>query len=126
MLRVLVVEDIRAMRMALVLILKAHGYTPVEAETAEDALEAAALHPPDLMLVDHSLPGRSGADLVRAIRQNECEWLRSVPIVGLSGARGSEQPLLEAGASCFVPKPIRSEQILKAVRWAVDVYQPGP
>ena len=122
--RVLIVDDSRAVRMLLVQILEAHGYAPVEAETAEDALDIALVHPPDVMVVDYLLPARSGADLVRDVRGAQREELRSVPIVGLSGSRGGERPLFDAGVSCFVAKPFDEEKLLRAVRWALEVYAP--
>jgi len=108
--------------MLLVEILRRNGYAPVEAETAEDAFAAALTDPPDVLVVDYHLGERSGADLIREVRAASSEELRSLPIVGLSGRRGSERPLLDAGASCFLEKPFTEPQVLKAVSWAIEVY----
>jgi len=117
--RVLVVDDSRAVRMLLVQILEAHGYASVEAETAEDAFDVALRDPPDVMVVDHHLGISSGADLVRVVRAAKSDRLRSMPIVGLSGRRGSEGPLLDAGASCFIAKPFHEGELLEAVSRAL-------
>jgi len=121
--RVLIVDDSRALRALLVGILEAHGYASVEAETADDAFDLALADPPNAMIVDYLLPARSGADLVRDVRGAQSERLRSVPIIGLSSYRGSERPLLDAGASCFVAKPIRWSGLVKAVTSALEVYR---
>ncbi len=114
-LRVLVVEDNRALRSLLAQILEVHGFAPVEAECAEDALHVATNDPPDLVIVDQHLPSLNGADLIRLLRA-ATPGLRDTPILGLSGRRGSEQQLLSAGASCFVPKPFHEAGLLDAIR----------
>jgi CheY-like chemotaxis protein len=113
--RVLVVDDSRPIRLLLTQALEAHGYAPVQAETAEDALAIALSDPPDAIVVDHHLPGLSGVDFVRIVRGSSNARLRSVPVVGLSGVNGSERALLDAGASCFIPKPIHEPALIKAV-----------
>lgn len=120
--RILIVDDSRAIRQLLAQALAAHGYSAIEAETGEDALFIAVPDPPDAIVVDYHLPGLSGAELIRTIRAASDAVLREVPIVGLSGRQGSERILLDAGASCFIPKPFREVELIKAVRWALDVY----
>ena len=122
--RVLIVDDSRAIRTLLVQSLQENGYTAVEAESAEDALDIALRDPPDAMVIDYFLPDRSGADLTRAFRAFANEKLGSVPIIGLSGSRGTEQPLLDAGASCFIAKPFHEAQLLEALTRALDVSAP--
>jgi CheY-like chemotaxis protein len=120
--RVLIVDAVRAVRMLLAQMIQGHGDVPVEAETAEAALGKALENPPDAIIVNHCLDGRSGADLVREIRAANSDKLRSVPIVALSGRRGTERTLLDAGASCFLTKPYCEAELMKAVNWAIEVY----
>lgn len=120
--RVLVVDDSGAVRGLLVRALQLHGFGTEEAERAEDALRMVVKDPPDVIIVDQFMPGMSGAELLRALRISPSPRLREVPVIGLSGRMGSEQALLEAGASCFLAKPFNEQALIKAVRWALSVY----
>ena len=77
-------------------------------------------------VVDHHLPGLSGAELIVLVRGAARPKPQSLPIVGLAGRAGSERVLMDAGASCFIHKPFSETDLSKAVRWALDVYGPTP
>ncbi len=77
--RVLVVEDDARIRKTLEVNLRARGYDVDVAETGEDALQLAARHHPDAVILDLGLPTLDGMDVVRGLRG----WT-SVPIVVLS------------------------------------------
>ena len=111
--RILVVEDDPQIRTLILRVLKENGY---EATSARDAREAtAALNGAtfDLLLLDVMLPGRSGLDLCRDIRQTS-----QVPIIMVS-ARGDEIDRvvgLEVGADDYVPKPFGAKELLARIR----------
>jgi CheY-like chemotaxis protein len=66
---VLVVEDEMVSRTAMALLLRASGYTPVIAASAEEALRLLNNGPmPRIALVDLDLPGMNGVDLIRELR----------------------------------------------------------
>jgi CheY-like chemotaxis protein len=103
---VVVVEDnVRSRRLVRDL-LELHGFTTVEAETAEEGLEACRLDPPDLVLLDIQLPGMDGVAALRALRSDPAT--AAVPAVAVTAyaMRGDEERLLEAGFDAYVAKPI--------------------
>lgn len=76
-----------------------------EARTAEEALEKASAHPPDLMLIDLYLPDQSGLGLCRTVR--ESPQLCGTPIIVLTSRASEIDRILafEAGVDDFLPKP---------------------
>lgn len=121
-LRVLIVEDDDDLRDLYAGLLLDHGAQVECAANAERAMELVGRAPFDLVLVDHVLAGMTGAELVAWVR-TAGGVTASAPVVGISGRLGSEQALMAAGASCFVQKPADEAAILKAIRWALEVYR---
>ena len=104
MTRVLVVDDEAPIRRAMRANLRPAGYDVDLAETGEQALQLAARHHPDVVLLDLGLPGMDGLDVIDGLRG----WTQ-VPIVVLS-ARGSERDkvaALDAGADDYVVQAVR-------------------
>ena len=107
--RVLVVDDERQILRALKVILREAGYDVIEAATMEEALDRAAVRPPDAAIVDLMLPDGSGVELSRRLR----EWT-SMPIVVLSavGEEDAKVEALEAGADDYVTKPFGPRELV--------------
>jgi CheY-like chemotaxis protein len=122
--RVLLVDDSDVLRKLVAGLLAEHGFVPVEAESAEQALRVALTDPPDIAIVDQHLPGLSGAHLVQQLRASGEERLRTLPVIGLSGRVWAERDLMAAGACCFVRKPVEVPALVHALRWALEVYRP--
>jgi FixJ family two-component response regulator len=119
---VLIVEDGRASRTLLAQLVAEAGFSPVEAESAEDGLRLALTDPPGAAIVDQHLPGMGGADLVHLLHGSPDPRLARLPVVGLSGRGWTEHDLRAAGACCFVRKPVETGLLARALRWAVEVY----
>jgi two-component system, OmpR family, KDP operon response regulator KdpE len=122
MTRVLVVDDEAPIRRALAANLKARGYEVDAAETGEQALDLAARHHPDVVLLDLGLPGIDGLEVIDGLRG----WTQ-VPIVVLS-ARGAERDkvaALDAGADDYVAKPFGMDELLARLRAAVRRAMPA-
>jgi two-component system KDP operon response regulator KdpE len=120
--RVLVVDDEAPIRRALAANLKARGYDVDTAETGEQALDLAARHHPDVVLLDLGLPGIDGLEVIDGLRG----WTH-VPIVVLS-ARGAERDkvaALDAGADDYVAKPFGMDELLARLRAAVRRATPA-
>jgi CheY-like chemotaxis protein len=122
MTRVLLVEHSAAVRLLVAQILEGAGYAVIPAETADDALQVMSTDPPDVAIVDEHLAGTEGHALIRSLRTHPDPRVRSVIAIGISGLEGSEQRLMAAGAHCFVRRPFQKRDLLRAVRWGVDVY----
>ncbi len=105
--RALVVDDDHSLRAFLMTVLQERGYQVEGLADGAEALAAFRRRPYDLMLVDLSLPGLSGADLCRAVRAlPEGE---DPVIICVTGHTGPEalNAVLDAGASDFQGKPLR-------------------
>jgi two-component system KDP operon response regulator KdpE len=114
--KVMVVDDEPQLRRALDINLRIRGYEVVLAETGEEALEHAARHRPDLVILDLGLPGIDGVDVIRGLRG----WT-DIPIIVLTVRdTGSEKVLaLDAGADDYVTKPFGLDELLARVRAAL-------
>ena len=113
MTRVLVVEDEQSLREPLVYLLKKEGFDVIEAEDGTKAVEAFAQGSVDLILLDLMLPGMSGNEVCRTIRQTS-----QVPIIMLT-AKDSEIDKvvgLEIGADDYVTKPYSSRELLARMK----------
>jgi two-component system KDP operon response regulator KdpE len=114
--RVLVVDDERPIQRALAVNLRARGYEVDLAGTGEQALQLAAAHRPDAVILDLGLPGIDGIDVIRGLRG----W-STTPIIILS-ARGAERDkvaALDAGADDYVAKPFGMDELLARLRAAL-------
>ncbi|WP_116114940.1 response regulator transcription factor [Austwickia chelonae] len=113
MTRILVVEDEISFSDPLSYLLKKEGYDVTVAETGPAALEEFERSGADLVLLDLMLPGISGVDVCRALRQRS-----SVPVIMLT-AKDSEIDKvvgLEIGADDYVTKPYSSRELLARIK----------
>lgn len=106
-----VVEDNPDNRLLLQAIL-GDRYALHEYETGADALHGIARSRPALVLLDISLPGMDGAEVLRAIR--EAPELRELPVIALTAhaMTGDRERFLAAGFDEYVTKPIVDEAVL--------------
>jgi DNA-binding NtrC family response regulator len=119
-LRVLIVEDEAAIRLALTGLLRREGYDVEQAESGDTALaKLAADEAYDLVLTDLALgAGPSGMDVLGAVRERQPE----TPVVMIT-AHGNEKiavAAMKAGASDYVPKPFDNDEIRLVLRRALD------
>jgi len=111
--RVLVVDDERQILRALQTSLRGAGYDVETAETAEKALAAAAMRPPEAVILDLLLPDGTGTDVVRELRT----W-SSAPVIVLSavGEEREKVAALNAGADDYVTKPVGIDELIARLR----------
>jgi DNA-binding NtrC family response regulator len=119
MTRLLIVEDERAIRLALSGLLRREGYEVEQAEAGAEAVRRLAAEPFDLVLTDLALgEGPSGMDVLRAARAEQPE----TPVVMIT-AHGNEKIAVEAmklGAEDYVPKPFDNDEIRLVVKRALE------
>jgi two-component system, OmpR family, KDP operon response regulator KdpE len=110
---VLVVDDEPQILRALRVNLAAREYDVVTASSGRQALDAAAHHHPDLVVLDLGLPDMDGVEVIRGLRG----WT-TVPIIILSGRSQSAAKVqaLDAGADDYVTKPFNVDELLARVR----------
>lgn len=122
MTRVLVVDDEPQILRGMGTNLRARGYEVDTAADGEQALDMAARHRPDVVILDLGLPGIDGIEVIRGLRA----W-STVPIVVLS-ARDQERDkvsALDAGADDYVTKPFGMDELLARLRAAVRRSTPA-
>lgn len=109
--RIALVEDNDDNR-ALIAALLEDDFTLDEYPDGPCALEGMEHDRPDLVLLDISLPGMDGTDVLASLRQRE--HLRGIPIVALTAhaMRGDRERLLSLGFDDYVSKPIVDEDLL--------------
>jgi two-component system, OmpR family, KDP operon response regulator KdpE len=120
--RVLVVDDEQQILRALRTSLRGAGYEVETADTAESALAAAAMRPPEAVILDLVLPDGTGTDVCREFRT----W-SSAPVIVLSavGEEREKVAALDAGADDYVTKPVGIDELLARLRAVLRRTAPG-
>jgi two-component system, OmpR family, KDP operon response regulator KdpE len=110
---VLVVDDEPQILRALQTSLRGAGYEVTTATTAEGALAAAAMRPPDAVILDLVLPDGRGTDVCRELRT----WSSSpVLVLSVVGDEAEKVEALDAGADDYVEKPFGIDELLARLR----------
>jgi two-component system KDP operon response regulator KdpE len=114
--RVLVVDDEGQILRALRVVLREAGFEVVAAETATEALDRAAVRPPQAAIVDLVLPDGDGIEVTRALRA----W-SDMPILVLSAVGEEEQKVraLQAGADDYIEKPFGARELVARLQAAL-------
>jgi two-component system, OmpR family, KDP operon response regulator KdpE len=113
---ILIIDDERQIRKLLEITLNSANYQVYEAANGKEGLIMAAMHPPDLILLDLGLPDEDGQNILVRLR----EWYLS-PIIILS-VRDSEEEIIRAldnGANDYLVKPFRTGELLARIRNAL-------
>lgn len=115
-LRILVVDDERAIRRFLRASLITHGHTIFEVATGAETLSAVAEHRPDIVFLDLGLPDMNGLEVTRQLR----EWTQ-VPIIVLSVRDREIDKIqaLDAGADDYLTKPFGIGELMARVRGVI-------
>jgi len=97
-------------------LLESRGYDVTIAADANEAEAAIADHPPDLILLDVVMPGRSGYEVCRRLKGDIAT--RLIPVVIITGLTDREDRVrgIEAGADDFLNKPIFPEELFARVK----------
>lgn len=109
--RILVVEDEAPIREMLCFVLEQKGYETVEAEDFADGLAKVREPYPELIVLDWMMPGGSGIQFIKQLKQDEVT--RQIPVVMLT-ARGEEEDKvrgLETGADDYITKPFSPKEL---------------
>jgi two-component system, OmpR family, KDP operon response regulator KdpE len=119
--RVLVCDDEPQILRALKVILRDAGYEAVTASTGEEALDRAAVKPPEAAILDLMLPDIDGVEVTRRLR----EW-SEMPIVVLSAVGEEDRKIeaLAAGADDYVTKPFGPRELVARLEAALRRAQP--
>ena len=113
---ILIVDDSETVRQVLQLALGNAGYQVVEAEDGFDALVKLSGAQIDMLITDLNMPNMDGLELIKKVREEGTH--RFTPIVMLTTESSEEKKKAgrEAGASGWIVKPFKPEQLLKVVK----------
>jgi DNA-binding NtrC family response regulator len=121
-LRLLIVDDEEAARYGMRRALSTFGYNITEADSAETARALLKQQQPDLMLLDVNLPGMSGLDFLRELKDSN----GAGPLVIIVTAHGSERVAVEAvksGAHDYLSKPFELDDLRLVIKNAAETLQ---
>jgi CheY-like chemotaxis protein len=113
--RVLVCDNEEVLRLLVRAALSAGEYEIVEARNGDESVELARSVDPDLIVLDMMMPGRTGLEVLRELRQED--RFAATPVVMLT-ARAQEADRTEAataGANRFLPKPFSPVELASVV-----------
>jgi len=113
---VMIVDDFKMIRETLAQILSEAGYEVVQASSAEQCIEDASAVKPDIILMDMSMPGKSGIDAVLELRKDNAT--REIPIIFLT-AHGTEIGCAIPSSVSFqgmLSKPCMPEELVSTIR----------
>jgi two-component system, OmpR family, KDP operon response regulator KdpE len=121
--RILIVEDDRALLRALTIGLRTQGYDALPAADGRSALDAVREDGPDLLILDLGLPDMSGLDVLRDVRERG-----DTPVIVLSARSSSQEKVqaLDLGADDYITKPFSVEELLARIRVVGRRNDPGP
>jgi CheY-like chemotaxis protein len=119
---ILIVEDHPTMRSAMRAVLQTSGYELREAADGPGALQAIQERVPDVMFLDLHMPGVSGEDVLRQIKENPATAGIKIIVVTAQG-EDIKKRVFELGADAYFQKPYSPEGLLQAVE---DVLSGAP
>jgi len=111
--RVLIVDDEKNMRWVLGQALSGDGYEVLEAADGVEALSIVSDQEPDVMVLDHRMPGKDGMEVLRTVRSKGLQF----PIIMLTahGNVATAVEAMKAGASEYLTKPFDLEELKLAI-----------
>lgn len=121
--RILVVDDETQIRRAIKSILAARGYDVVLASSGEEAVQLAPEAPPDLTILDLSMPGINGLDVCRELR---CWTQAPILVLSVHSEVEAKVAALDLGADDYVTKPFATGELLARVRALLRRQTPMP
>ena len=122
--KILVVEDEAPIRDMLCFVLEQNGYQAITAEDFPSAVNQLIEPYPDLVLLDWMIPGGSGIQFAKKMKQHELT--RNIPIIMIT-ARGEEEDKvrgLEVGADDYVTKPFSPKELMARIKAVIRRVSP--
>lgn len=114
--RVLYIEDDPNNRLLVRRVLMAEGFEVMEADNAPAGIEMALKDPPDVVLMDISMPGMDGLTATRKIRTFPSIAHLKVIALTANAMSGDREMILEAGCDGYISKPINIDTFVDEIR----------
>ncbi|MEP6968243.1 MAG: response regulator, partial [Pseudomonadota bacterium] len=115
--RVLLIEDDRAVARGIELMLKAEGFNVYTTDLGEEGIDLGKIYDYDLILLDLNLPDMSGLEVLRTLRVGKVD----TPVMILSGSSEIEVKVktLGSGADDYMTKPFHREELVARIHAVV-------
>ncbi len=113
---ILAVDDSASIRMMLSFTLKQNGYRVIEAQDGKDGLAKLKGEEVDMVITDLNMPNLDGIGLIRGIRANPSSKFTPVIMLTTESQDARKHEARAAGATGWITKPFRPEQLLAVVR----------
>jgi two-component system KDP operon response regulator KdpE len=118
--KILIIEDHLQMRAMLALTLRYMDYEPLEAEDGYAGIEKSVAEHPDVVLLDLGLPGISGLETAKKIKENP--ETGDIPIIAFTAwdQREFETKAHEAGMAAYLQKPVSLSEIVQRIEMLTE------
>ena len=120
---ILIVEDHPTMREAMRMVLEHEGFVIREAADGAAAVEMVRAQPPDLVFLDLNIPGMTGADVLKSLKEDPATASVRVIIVTATGEEERER-VLSLGADEYFTKPFSPLALLRTVERVLSATAP--
>ena len=113
--KILIVEDNPLHTKLIEMTLKSKNYTLLKANDGEKALDIAKKERPDLIIMDLNLPGMTGFEVTKKLRENPA--FSHTPIIAITAyaMRGDRERVIESGCDAYLSKPIDTRELARVV-----------
>ncbi len=97
-------------------LIEASGYDTVRTRNGQDALNLAREYRPDLILMDIQLPGLSGLEVTKWLKQDDD--LHTIPVIAVTAfaMKGDEERIRQGGCEAYISKPIAVGSFMETIR----------
>ncbi|AQU82306.1 MAG: response regulator [Halomonas sp.] len=124
MAKVLVVDDEPNIVLSLEFLMEQAGFEVVTAEDGEQALEQVSAASPDLLLLDISLPGMSGFDVLERLRSQDATAQLPIIMLTAHGRDVEREKGMALGADDYITKPFSTQSLVEKVKALLAEDQP--
>jgi two-component system KDP operon response regulator KdpE len=107
---VLVVDDQPKVLRFIEIDLELHGFEVITTTSGEEALELIKSAKPDVMLLDVIMPGMSGFEVLKKLRD-----FTQLPVIAFSASPGNKETALQLGANDFINKPFHPDEMVDGI-----------
>jgi two-component system KDP operon response regulator KdpE len=122
--KIMVIEDNQEHLMALAIKLRAHGFEIVSAGDGATAMTVVNREKPDAVILDLGLPGGDGFVVLQRMHSLSNTVALPVVVVTARPAQTNQTLALEQGAVAFLQKPVKTVELLAALRKALNQTEP--
>lgn len=120
---ILIIDDDRLVLKTLARYLKNCGFSVVQAMSGVEALEKVEISVPDLIISDIRMPGMSGIETIRRIREQANNHKKSIPVIVITGYAGDEPSIQDGtlGIAGYLYKPFEIDEFIKVVKDNLEI-----